>query len=76
MKQKLNIAYANIKTTENVVKYRFEAVRQITVNYNQGRADISFLVAAFNNKIAAEVAAINAYGEYAKTLIEYQSYTE
>lgn len=76
VKQKLNIAFANIKATENVVKYRFEAVRQITVNYNQGRSDINFLVDAFNKKIAAEVAAINAYGEFAKTLIEYKSYTE
>lgn len=76
LKEKLNIAFANIKTTENVVKYRFEAVRQITVNYNQGRSDINFLVDAFNKKIAAEVAAVNAYGEFAKTLIEYKSYTE
>ncbi len=76
LKDKLDIAYSNIKTTENIVKYRFEAVRQITINYNQGRTDINFLIDAFNKKIAAEVAAINAYGEYAKTLIEYKSYTE
>ena len=76
LKEKLNIAYSNIKATENIVQYRLEAVRQITVNYNQGRTDINFLIDAFNKKIAAEVAAINAYGEYAKTLIEYRSYTE
>ncbi len=76
LKQKLNIAFSNIKTTENVVKYRLEAVRQITINYNQGRSDINFLIDAFNKKTAAEVAAINAYGEFAKTLIEYKSYTE
>lgn len=76
LKEKLNIAFSNIKATENIVKYRLEAVRQITVNYNQGRSDINFLVDAFNKKIAAEVAAVNAYGEFAKTLIEYKSYTE
>lgn len=70
-RQKLENAYANIETTKNVVKYRTEAVRQLNVTYFQGRTDISFLIDAFNKKIQAEVAAINALGNYTTTLIEY-----
>lgn len=71
--QKLENAYANLQTTQNVVKYRTEAVRQLNVTYFQGRTDINFLIDAFNKKIQAEVAAINALGNYAITLIEYQN---
>ena len=72
-RQKLENAYANLQTTQNVVKYRAEAVRQLNVTYFQGRTDISFLIDAFNKKIQAEVAAINAQGNYATTLLEYQN---
>lgn len=72
-RQKLENAYANLQTTQNVVKYRNEAVKQLNVTYFQGRTDISFLIDAFNKKIQAEVAAINALGAYATTLIEYQN---
>ncbi|AZZ37634.1 hypothetical protein CIK05_12795 [Bdellovibrio sp. qaytius] len=72
-RQKLENAYANLQTTQNVVKYRAEAVKQLNVTYFQGRTDISFLIDAFNKKIQAEVAAINAIGNYATTLLEYQN---
>lgn len=72
-RQKLENAYANVETTQNVVKYRTEAVKQLNVTYFQGRTDISFLIDAFNKKILAEVAAINALGNYTTTLIEYQN---
>ena len=72
-RQKLENAYANLQTTQNVVKYRTEAVKQLNVTYFQGRTDISFLIDAFNKKIQAEVAAITALGNYATTLLEYQN---
>jgi len=72
-RQKLENAFANLQTTQNVVKYRTEAVKQLNVTYFQGRTDINFLIDAFNKKIQAEVAAINALGSYATTLIEYQN---
>lgn len=75
-RQKLENAYANLQTTQNVVKYRNEAVRQLNVTYFQGRTDINFLIDAFNKKIQAEVAAINALGNYSTTLIEYQNLIE
>lgn len=75
-RQKLENAYSNLQTTQNVVKYRNEAVRQLNVTYFQGRTDINFLIDAFNKKIQAEVAAINAIGNYATTLIEYQNLVE
>lgn len=71
--QKLQNAFANLKTTENVLKYRTEAVKQLSVNFGQGRTDISFLIDAFNKKITAEVAVITAIGNYSTTLIEYQN---
>lgn len=72
-RQKLENAYANVETTQNVVKYRTEAVKQLNVTYFQGRTDISFLIDAFNKKILAEVAAINALGNYTTTLLEYEN---
>ncbi|WP_409477995.1 TolC family protein [Pseudobdellovibrio sp. HCB154] len=72
-RQKLENAYANVETTQNVVKYRTEAVKQLNVTYFQGRTDISFLIDAFNKKIQAEVAAINALGNYTTTLLEYEN---
>lgn len=72
-RQKLENAYTNLQTTQNILKYRAEAVRQLTVTYGQGRTDINFLIDAFNKKIQAEVAAINAMGNYSTTLIEYQN---
>ncbi len=72
-RQRLENAYLNLQTTQNVMKYRNEAVKQLNVTYFQGRTDINFLIDAFNKKIQAEVAAINALGAYATTLIEYQN---
>lgn len=72
-RQKLENAFANVETTQNVVKYRTEAVKQLNVTYLQGRTDISFLIDAFNKKIQAEVAAINALGNYTTTLLEYEN---
>lgn len=72
-RQKLENAYTNLQTTQNVLKYRTEAVKQLNVTYFQGRTDINFLIDAFNKKIQAEVAAINARGDYATTFLEYQN---
>lgn len=72
-RQKLENAFANVTTTQNVVKYRAEAVKQLNVTYFQGRTDISFLIDAYNKKIQAEVAAINALGNYTTTLLEYEN---
>jgi outer membrane protein TolC len=72
-RQKLENAYTNLQTTQNVVKYRNEALKQLNVTYFQGRTDISFLIDAYNKKIQAEVNAITAIGNYTTTLIEYQN---
>lgn len=72
-RQKLENAYTNLQTTQNIVKYRTEALKQLNVTYFQGRTDISFLIDAYNKKIQAEVAAITALGNYTTTLIEYQN---
>ena len=71
--QKLENAYNNLQTTQNVVKYRAEAVKQLLSNYNQGRTDISILIAAFNNKNQAMIDAVTASGDYSTSLLDYQN---
>jgi len=68
---KMENAYNNLKTTDTILKYRIEALNQINTNYNQGRSDISFLIDALNKKIQAEVAILNAIGNFETAKSDY-----
>lgn len=68
---KVENAYTSLKTTDTILKYRSEALKQININYNQGRSDISFLIDALNKKIQAEVAILNAIGNFETAKADY-----
>jgi len=72
-RQKLENAYTSLQTTNTILKYRLDGLKQINTNYTQGRTDISFLIDAYNKKIQAEISVINAKGLYEVTLAEYNN---
>ena len=65
--------YAVALSAEKQKSFREKAAQELNRSYAQGRTDISILITAMNNFVAAEVAYIQAVGNYHIALNEWAS---
>jgi outer membrane protein TolC len=71
--RKANSSYEVAVSAERQINYREKAMQELTKSYNQGRTDISILITAMNNYFSADLAYIQAVGDYQIALNEWAS---
>lgn len=69
--RKVQQNYALAVSAEKQKAFREKAVQELNRSYSQGRTDISILITAMNNFVAAELAYIQAIGNYHIALNEW-----